>query len=49
VAVSGMGVVYRAWDPALACVVAIKLVSEDTIPDESARRQLYAEARIAAS
>ena len=49
VAVSGMGVVYRAWDPALACVVAIKLVSEDTIPDESARRQLYAEARIASS
>jgi serine/threonine-protein kinase len=49
VAVSGMGVVYRAWDPALACVVAIKLVSEDTIPDESARRQLYTEARIASS
>jgi eukaryotic-like serine/threonine-protein kinase len=49
VAVSGMGVVYRAWDPTLACVVAIKLVSENTIPDESARRQLYAEARIASS
>jgi TolB-like protein/Flp pilus assembly protein TadD len=49
VAVSGMGVVYRAWDPALACVVAIKLVSEDTIPDESARRQLYTEAQIASS
>ena len=49
VAVSGMGVVYRAWDPALACVVAIKLVSEDAIPDESARRQLYTEARIASS
>ena len=48
-AVSGMGVVYRAWDPTLACVVAIKLVSENTIPDESARRQLYTEARIAAS
>ncbi|HKM48066.1 MAG TPA: protein kinase [Terriglobales bacterium] len=48
-AISGMGVVYRAWDPALACVVAIKLVSEDTIPDESARRQLYTEARIASS
>jgi eukaryotic-like serine/threonine-protein kinase len=44
-----MGVVYRAWDPVLACVVAIKLVSEDTIPDESARRQLYTEARIASS
>jgi len=44
-----MGVVYRAWDPALACVVAIKLLSEDTIPDESARRQLYTEARIASS
>jgi serine/threonine-protein kinase len=44
-----MGVVYRAWDPTLACVVAIKLVSEDTIPDESARRQLYTEARIASS
>jgi eukaryotic-like serine/threonine-protein kinase len=44
-----MGVVYRAWDPALACVVAIKLVSEDTIPDESARRQLYTEAQIASS
>ena len=48
-AVSGMGVVYRAWDPSLECVVAIKLVSEDTIPDESARRQLYTEARIASS
>jgi len=44
-----MGVVYRAWDPTLACVVAIKLVSEHTIPDESARRQLYTEARIASS
>src|SRR6266446_1877407 len=44
-----MGVVYRAWDPSLECVVAIKLVSEDTIPDESARRQLYTEARIASS
>jgi eukaryotic-like serine/threonine-protein kinase len=30
-------------------VVAIKLVSENTIPDESARRQLYTEARIASS
>ena len=49
VAVSGMGVVYRAWDPTLECVVAIKLVSEETIPDESARRQLYTEARIASS
>ncbi len=44
-----MGVVYRAWDPTLECVVAIKLVSEDTIPDESARLQLYTEARIASS
>ncbi len=44
-----MGVVYRAWDPALECVVAIKLVSEDAIPDESARRQLHTEARIASS
>jgi serine/threonine-protein kinase len=44
-----MGVVYRAWDPGLECVVALKLVSEDTIPDESARRQLYTEARIASS
>src|SRR5208282_1217574 len=49
VAVSGMGVVYRAWDPTLACVVAIKLVRENTIPDETARRQLYTEARIASS
>ena len=49
VAVSGMGVVYRAWDPRLERVVAIKLVSEDTIPDESARRQLETEARIASS
>ncbi len=44
-----MGVVYRAWDPPLECVVALKLVSEETIPDESARRQLYTEARIASS
>ncbi len=49
VAVSGMGVVYRAWDPTLACVVAIKLLSEDTIPDESARCQLITEAQIASS
>jgi len=49
VAVSGMGVVYRAWDPTLECVVALKLVSEETIPDESARKQLYTEARIASS
>jgi TolB-like protein/Flp pilus assembly protein TadD len=49
VAVSGMGVVYRAWDPTLACVVAIKLVNEVTIPDESARRQLLTEAQIASS
>jgi eukaryotic-like serine/threonine-protein kinase len=44
-----MGLVYRAWDPALACVVALKLVNEDTFPDESARRQLYTEAQIASS
>jgi serine/threonine protein kinase len=49
VAVSGMGIVYRAWDPALACVVALKLVNEETIPDESARHQLYTEAQIASS
>jgi serine/threonine-protein kinase len=49
VAVSGMGVVYRAWDPRLKCVDAIKLLSEDTIPDESARRQLENEAQIATS
>ena len=49
IAVSGMGVVYQAWNPALECLVAVKLVSEDTIPDESARRQLEAEARIASS
>jgi serine/threonine protein kinase len=49
VAVSGMGVPYRVWDPTLECVVAIKLVSEETIPDESARRQIYTEARIASS
>jgi TolB-like protein/tetratricopeptide (TPR) repeat protein len=49
VAVSGMGVVYRAWDPKLQCLDAIKLVSEDRIPDEAARRQLEQEARIAIS
>jgi len=49
VAVSGMGVVYRAWDPTLECIVAVKLVSEETIPDETARQQLYTEARIASS
>ncbi len=46
---SGMGVVYRAWDPTLECVVALKLISEDSIPDESALRQLHTEARIASS
>jgi len=49
VAVSGMGVVYRAWDPKLQCLDAIKLVSEDKIPDQAARRQLEQEARIAIS
>jgi serine/threonine protein kinase len=44
-----MGVVYRAWDPKLQCLDAIKLVSEDKIPDESDRRQLEQEARIAIS
>lgn len=44
-----MGVVYRAWDPRLQCIDAIKLLSEDTIPDESARRQLEKEAQIATS
>lgn len=41
--------VYRAWDPRLQCVDAIKLLSEETIPDESARRQLEKEAQIAIS
>lgn len=44
-----MGVVYRAWDPRLQCIDAIKLISEDTIPDEGARRQLEKEAQIATS
>ena len=44
-----MGVVYRAWDPRLQCIDAIKLISEDTIPDEDARRQLEKEAQIATS
>ncbi len=49
VAVSGMGVVYRAWDPHLQCIDAIKVVGENTIPDEEARDQLKNEARIAIS
>jgi len=49
IAVSGMGVVYRAWDPRLECLVAIKLVNEKTVSDESARQQLLTEARIASS
>src|SRR5271154_4322000 len=49
IAVSGMGVVYRAWDPRLECLVAIKLVNEKTVSDESARQQLLKEARIASS
>ncbi len=44
-----MGVVYRAWDPKLQCLDAIKLISEDKIPDEGDRRQLEQEARIAIS
>jgi TolB-like protein/Flp pilus assembly protein TadD len=44
-----MGVVYRAWDPKLQCLDAIKLVSEDKISDEGDRRQLEQEARIAIS
>ena len=49
VSVGEMGVVYRAWDPWLECIVAIKLVSEDKFPDEAARQQLLTEARIASS
>jgi TolB-like protein/Flp pilus assembly protein TadD len=49
IAVSGMGVVYRAWDPKLECTVAIKVVSEDRVPDELVRHQLLTEARIASS
>jgi len=47
VSVTEMGMVYRAWDPWLECAVAIKLVSEDQFPDQSARQQLLAEAQIA--
>ena len=46
---SGMGVVYRAWDPTLECVVALKLISEDSVPNEAALHQLHTEARIASS
>jgi predicted ATPase len=44
-----MGVTYRAIDIALGCPVALKVVSEQCLSDESARLRFLREARVAAS
>ena len=44
-----MGVTYRAIDIALGCPVALKVVSEQCLSDESARLRFLREARAAAS
>jgi len=44
----GMGVVYRAWDPVLERVVALKLMIGDTNADPAARERFFREARSAA-
>jgi serine/threonine-protein kinase len=45
----GMGVVYAAHDPSLGREVAIKVLPEDALGDESARSRLLREARLAAT
>jgi eukaryotic-like serine/threonine-protein kinase len=43
----GMGVVYRAYDPALRCERAIKVLPDDAVADVEARARLLREARAA--
>jgi serine/threonine protein kinase/Flp pilus assembly protein TadD len=45
----GMGVVYRARDERLGRLVAVKLVKESQLTDESVRARLLREARLASS
>ena len=44
----GMGEVYRARDPGLERVVALKVLPADTLADENARARMLREARMAA-
>src|SRR5262245_59598860 len=46
IARGGMGVVYRARDPALGRELALKLLREDLAADEGAVRRFLEEARI---
>jgi serine/threonine-protein kinase len=46
IARGGMGVVYRARDPALGREVALKLLREDLAADEGAVRRFLEEARV---
>jgi serine/threonine protein kinase len=45
----GMGVTYKAFDVHLRCPVALKIISEALIGDQSARLRFVREARAAAS
>jgi serine/threonine protein kinase len=45
----GMGVVYRAVDPALGRPVALKLITPETAEDPGFRRRFLREPRLAAS
>ncbi len=45
----GMGTTYRAYDLHLRKLVALKIINDRTLPDPSARRRFFNEARAAAS
>jgi serine/threonine protein kinase len=48
IARGGMGVVYKAWHPALSRVVALKMILEGSFTSEASVKRFYQEARAAA-